>query len=133
MSFRQTQVKDLFTKYILPHNVTEATLIKIASVEPTVIGAFAASQQTEAVCLAAVNVDGLAIQYISSPLYSVALAAVTNNGLALKHISIGVFTNLEIRAIEEAAVSNDYRALEFCTTINDALINMAFTMWIYES
>ena len=109
---------------------SEATIIKIVTEHPQAIQLFNDKDLSEAVYIAAVTADGLSLQYIkdAKKTVNVALAAVTSNGLALKYINHSLYSPSELAQIQEVAVTNTYFALEFCSDVDDALINLAFTI-----
>ena len=108
---------------------TDATITKVVTENPHAIQLFNDRDLTESIYVAAVTSDGLALQYLKDDkkTFNVALAAVTSDGLALRYINRNLLSAPQLVQIQEAAVTNTYFALEFCTNVDDDLVNLAFT------
>ena len=54
------------------------------------------------------------------------MAAVTNNGLSLQYIDLTTFSNTDRDSLQDAAVTENYFALEYCNSVTDSLVALAF-------
>lgn len=125
---RSSRLVSIISK--LKSNITtEATKILLVTEVPSAIKLFDAHELTENICLAAVGADGRVLELIPNTFKNLAvcLAAVTNNGLSLQYIDLTTFSNTDRNSIQEAAVTENYFALEYCNSVTDSLVALAFT------